>query len=101
VATQNPALIAGLVVSDKSQRVANYHRDTVKTVAELLGAMGIAHTRDLRPWHAMKRTGLAEVRNYSDLYEFIEEGSLLGDRVPASFARPLAAARADSFQSAL
>ena len=30
--------------------------------AELIGAMGLHHTRELRPWHAMKRTGLAEVR---------------------------------------
>jgi glutamate synthase domain-containing protein 2 len=100
VATQDPALAAGLVVGDKKHRVASYHRDTVKTVAELIGAMGLAHTRDLRPWHVMKRTGLAEARHYGELFEFIEEGSLLGRDVPESFARALAAARADTFASA-
>jgi glutamate synthase domain-containing protein 2 len=100
VATQNPNLVAGLDPVDKARRVANYHRDTMKTVAELIGAMGIRHTRELRPWNIMKRTGLAEVRNYQELYPFIEEGSLLSASPPAAFARPLAAARADSFDPA-
>jgi glutamate synthase domain-containing protein 2 len=100
VATQRPELMVGLVVPDKTRRVQNYHHDTVKTVAELIGAMGLKHTSELRPWHVMKRTGLAEVRNYDELYEFIPEGSLLGNSAPKSFARALAAARSDSFQPA-
>ncbi len=100
VATQNPKLMAGLDVADKTTRVANYHRETVKTVAELIGAMGLSHTNELRPWHIMRRTAFATIRNYHELFEFIEEGSLLGNIVPQAFARPLAAARADSFASA-
>jgi len=100
VATQDPNLVAGLVVSDKAQRVFNYHHDTVKSASELLGAMGLGHTRELRPWHVMKRTGLAEVRHYGELYEYLEEGALLGRTLPASFQRAMAAARSDSFAAA-
>jgi glutamate synthase domain-containing protein 2 len=101
VATQDPDLVAGLVVGDKAQRVTNYHQDTIKTVAELIGAMGVRHTRELRPWNVMKRTGLAEVRNYGELYEYIEEGSLLeGGAASDSFARPLSSARAETFDPA-
>ena len=99
VATQNPSLVVGLDVNHKTTRVANFHRETLKTVAEMVGAMGVSHTSDLRPWHLMKRTGLSEIHHYGELYEFIEEGSLLGKDVPRSFARPLAAARAESFAS--
>jgi glutamate synthase domain-containing protein 2 len=99
VATQNPALVVGLDVTHKEVRVANYHRETVKTVAEMVGAMGLTHPSGLRPWHLMKRTGLAEIHHYGEIYEFIEEGSLLGKAVPKGFARPLEAARADSFGS--
>ncbi len=99
VATQNPSLVAGLDVGDKTRRVASYHKETVRTVAELIGAMGLQHTSELRPWHAMKRVSLTEIKNYGELYEFIEEGSLLGTTVPASFARPLAAAKAETFQA--
>lgn len=100
VATQNPALVVGLDVNDKTTRVANYHRETLKSVAEMVGAMGVGHTSELRPWHLMKRTGLSEIHHYGELYEFIEEGSLLGANVPESFARPLNAAKPDSFASA-
>ncbi len=100
VATQNPNLMVGLDVGHKTTRVANYHRETVKTVAELIGAMGISHTKDLRPWHVMRRTGFSVIKNYGELFEFIEEGSLLTSIVPQAFARPLAAARAESFASA-
>jgi glutamate synthase domain-containing protein 2 len=99
VATQDPQLVAGLVVEDKAQRVANYHRDTVHSVAELIGAMGISHTRELRPENLMKRTGLAEAKNYGELYGFIEEGSLLQKTPPPSFARALSQAHADRFSA--
>lgn len=97
VATQNPALVVGLDVNHKTTRVANYHRETVKTVAEMVGAMGVKHTSELRPWHLMKRTGLSEIHHYGELYEFIEEGSLLGGALPESFVRPMEAASAESF----
>jgi glutamate synthase domain-containing protein 2 len=97
VATQNPSLVVGLDVNHKTTRVANFHRETLKTVAEMVGAMGVNHTTDLRPWHLMKRTGLSEIHHYGELYEFIEEGALLGATVPESFVRPMEAARAESF----
>lgn len=100
VATQNPDLVIGLDVTHKEVRVANYHRETLKTVAEMVGAMGLEHTSGLRPWHLMKRTGLAEIHHYGEIYEFIPEGSLLGKDVPESFRRPLEAASADTFASA-
>jgi glutamate synthase domain-containing protein 2 len=100
VATQNPNLVAGLVPEDKAARVVNYHRDTVKTVAELIGAMGFSHTSKLKPWNLMKRTSLAEALNYEELYEFLPEGSLLGKDVPPSFARAMSQARAETFDPA-
>jgi hypothetical protein len=45
----------------------------------------------------MKRTGLSEIHHYGELYEFLEEGALLGNIVPESFLRPMEAAKADSF----
>lgn len=47
VATQKAALQKGLVVSDKSERVYNYHKNTVHAVKELLGASGHLHTSEL------------------------------------------------------
>ena len=57
VTTQNPVLVAGLVVSDKKKRVTHYHDETVNSVAEIIGTMGIDKTEDLRQWHVMRRIG--------------------------------------------
>ena len=99
VATQNPMLARGLDVTEKRVRVFNYHQETVKSVAELIGAMGLHHTQELRPWQLMKRTGLGEVRHYAQLYDFVQPGALLQRDPPSEFAKALAAADPDTFAS--
>ena len=96
VATTNPMLVKGLVPADKSQRVYNFHRNTERSVCEMMGAMGLANTEDLRPWHVMRRVSVSEIRNYSELYEFLEPGALLNNP-PESYARAWNAASAESF----
>jgi glutamate synthase domain-containing protein 2 len=97
VATQNPHLAAGLVVDQKKYRVVNYHRETVKAVAEMISAMGLQHTSELRPWHLMKRTSFSEIKHYGELFHFLKKGDLLRDPVPADFKRALDAADANTF----
>lgn len=100
VATQNPWLVGGLDVTEKRVRVANFHSETLHSLAELLGAMGLEHPGQVRPWHVMKRTGLSEVRHFGEIYEFIPKGSLLTEgHVPKSFTRAWQACAADSWTS--
>lgn len=47
VATQDKHLEKGLVVTDKYERVYNFHKNTVHAVKELLGATGYDHTSQL------------------------------------------------------
>lgn len=49
VATQDPALVRGLVVGNKAPRVANFHRNTLRTMLELMAAAGISRPEDLTP----------------------------------------------------
>lgn len=98
VTTQDPNLVAGLVVSDKKDRVACFHDETVKSVAELIGAMGIERTEDLRQWHVMRRIGPNEVRHYGEIYEYLEDGDLLKDDLPKSYARATLAAVPETFR---
>ena len=77
VATQNPELVAGLHVGDKSQRVARYHRETVKSFFEVLGAAGLQRAEELKPWFIMKRVSAMEIRSYADIYPHLESGQLL------------------------
>ncbi len=97
VATQDPELVRGLDVPDKAQRVANFHRETVNSFFEVLGAAGISSPQGLDSRHIMRRTGPSEIRNYSEIYPRIAADSLLGDHPPAELARPWKAANAQSW----
>ncbi|MBL8610411.1 MAG: FMN-binding glutamate synthase family protein [Myxococcales bacterium] len=49
VATQDPDLVAGLVVGDKAKRVYNFHRNTVRAFVELISASGVSARRSSGP----------------------------------------------------
>ena len=97
VATQDPQLVAGLHVGDKSTRVARYHKETVKSFFEVLGAAGFSKPSELKPWYIMRRVNGTEIRNYSEIYPAIEPGSLLASTVTGSLARAWEAASPDRF----
>ncbi|MCX6116449.1 MAG: FMN-binding glutamate synthase family protein [Proteobacteria bacterium] len=99
VATQNPWLVRGLVVEDKKHRVKNYHNGTLESICEILGAMGVSQTSDLRPWHLMRRFGPFEVKHYGEIFEYLNPGDLLKSNLPKIFARAWQMARPDSFDS--
>jgi glutamate synthase domain-containing protein 2 len=98
VATQNPFLVAGLVVKDKIVRVERYHRKTVEMVAHMLGAMGLTGPEELRPEHIFRRISLVEISNYAKLYDFLEDGALLQEPLPEQYARAVQEASAESYR---
>jgi glutamate synthase domain-containing protein 2 len=63
ITTQNPALVYGLDVTDKAERVYQYHRETVRGVLELLGAMGLDRLDEIRPHHIFRRVDDLRVRH--------------------------------------
>lgn len=96
ITTQNPALVYGLDVADKRVRVANFHRNTMKGFVELLGAMGLHHTSELKPEHIFRRVDDLRVRNLSELYQYLEPGQLLDDnRLPEGIRKEWRQARPD------
>jgi glutamate synthase domain-containing protein 2 len=97
VATQDKYLMAGLDPTNKSVRVANFHRETIKSLCELLGAIGLVHSTDLRPWHIMHRVSQTDTKHYGELYDFLEDGELLREPLPAAYRRACEAASAQSF----
>lgn len=97
VATQDPGLVQGLHVGDKSARVARYHGETVKSFFEVLGAAGFHEPSDLKPWFVMRRVTSGDVRSYHELYPAMEPGALLRGAVSGSLGRAWETARADTF----
>jgi glutamate synthase domain-containing protein 2 len=86
VATQDVLRQRALVVPDKAERVANFHRNTLKALAELVGAAGLQHPRDLRTWHIVKRTSETQVRLMSNLVTSLAPGDLLAQEGPSGRA---------------
>lgn len=87
VATQKPELVNGLHVGDKSVRVARYHRETVQSFFEVLGAAGLSHPSELKPWFVIKRVSPMEVRSYADIYPQLQPGQLLTSPENSGMAR--------------
>ena len=98
VATQNDRLTKGLVVSQKTQRVANFHEATVHAFLETLGAAGLTHPDWLRPWHIRRRVSVTETRTYSEIYGFLKKGELIGEEIPEGWQRSMSLSSADSFR---
>lgn len=98
VTTQDPRRQAALVVSDKYVRVANFHENTLKALAELLAAAGLEHPGELRPHHIARRIANGEVRVLSALLPDLDKGELLDGKFRLTIFRvgwPMA--QADSF----
>ncbi len=97
VATQNPALYRGLVVSDKARRVANYHAKTLHATADLLTSAGLRHPGELTRAHIYRRVDQSRIRRYDDIFPPVAEGCLLAGDIPPHLAQAVARARPDRF----
>ncbi|KHL69357.1 glutamate synthase [Pseudomonas flexibilis] len=98
VATQDPLRQRALVVPDKAQRVFNYHRNTLKALAEMLAAAGLSHPSELEPRFLVRRLSATEIQLYSQMHVYLKPGELLDGTVQGEFYRRMwAMAQADSF----
>jgi glutamate synthase domain-containing protein 2 len=100
VATQDALRQRALVVPDKAERVAQYHRSTVKALAEVVAAAGLDHPGQFRPYHFSKRVSPTRVMTYEELDRFLEPGELIRGTDDPRFKRPWHLARAESFDPA-
>lgn len=100
VTTHDPLRQRGLVVEDKARRVANFQRLTLHALAEVVGAAGYEHPRDLKPADIFRRISPVEAQPLDELYEFVAPGSLLDARRKTGLASVWKRARADSFAPA-
>jgi len=100
VATQDPLRQKALVVPDKAERVFNFHRNTLKALAEMLAAAGLDHPSKLGPHHLAKRINATEIRLFSQIHFAMRPGALLEGGVTSSFyADSWKMASAESFDA--
>jgi glutamate synthase domain-containing protein 2 len=97
VATQDPSLMKGLVVEDKTVRVFNFHRLTVASAVELLGAAGLHHPHQLTRAYINRRIAPNVMQSYMESFPYIPEGSLLQTPYPLRFELGMALSTSASF----
>ncbi len=101
VATQDGLRQRALVVPDKAQRVHNFHRNTLKALAEMIAAAGLSHPEQIEAKHLVRRMSASEIKLYSQLHVFLKPGELLSGHIEGEFYRRMwAMAQADSFDPA-
>ncbi|HFA51454.1 MAG TPA: FMN-binding glutamate synthase family protein [Bacteroidetes bacterium] len=102
VATQDPELVKGLVVSDKKQRVASFHKNTVHAFVELMAAAGIDHPDKINRTDIYHRISKNEIKRYDEVFPYIAPGCLLKEEtIPENWKAHMAEARAESFKGDL
>lgn len=98
VATQDPALVKGLVVDSKKVRVAQFHKATVHAFIELLGAAGLDSPKQIRRSMVNRRVTVSSSKRYDELYPYLKTGCLLTEGgVPEAWKPYMAEASPHSF----
>ncbi len=101
VATQDELRQKALDVPDKTTRVANFHHDTMKALAQLIAAAGLSHPSQLKPHHIVRRVSPNQVKLVSALLPYLNPGELLDatqlERLPPVYGLYWPLAQAESF----
>ncbi|MFC1224220.1 FMN-binding glutamate synthase family protein [Pedobacter sp. BG31] len=97
VATQDPSLMKGLVVEDKTVRVKNFHNLTVASAVELLGAAGLRETNQLTRAYINRRVSPSVMQSYLETFPYIPAGSLLQTPYPTRYELGMALSTSKSF----
>ena len=79
VTTQDPGRQQALVVPDKATRVAQFHKNTMHALQEMVQAAGLQHPSEFSAHHIVRRINDNEVRLLSNLLLQVRPGALLND----------------------
>ncbi len=85
VATQDAIRQKALDVPDKGERVFKFHRQTLKSLADMLAAAGLTHPDELGPHHLVRRVSATQVKQFSELHTFLKPGELLDGNCQENF----------------
>lgn len=77
IATMDPKRYRVLDVKVKSQRIANFHNNTLHAVAEMLGSTGLSHTSQLTRRHIVRRISASEIKLADQIFPKVSTNALL------------------------
>jgi glutamate synthase domain-containing protein 2 len=97
VATQDPSLTQGLVVTDKAERVMRFHAETLERLAEIVAAAGLRSSQEFNRTHVYRRVSQQTVKRYDELFAYADVGCLLEEPYPMRFEQQMAESQATTF----
>ena len=97
VATQDPELVAGLDINDKKARVASFHKNTIESFVEMLGAAGLSKPSMLNRHQINRRVFMNKVMTLEEIYPSVHTGAMLQAEIPDPYRMSYASASADKF----
>ncbi|OGV37271.1 MAG: glutamate synthase [Legionellales bacterium RIFCSPHIGHO2_12_FULL_35_11] len=97
VTTQKKRLQWGLVVDQKKHHVFSYHKNTIHSFLEIVGAMGLTNPSQLKPEHIIQRISYNISKPLSELFFYLEPKQLLGANIPDTYKNIWEKASAESF----
>ena len=77
VATQQKQRWSSLNVQDKSARVASFHKRTIHSFLELVGALGMDDPDNLNHSHIRRYADISTSKSYDKIYPVLAKGELL------------------------
>jgi glutamate synthase domain-containing protein 2 len=77
VTTQDPHRQQALVVNTKTERVYQFHQNTLHALKELVQAAGLQHPSEISASHIVRRSSQHEVKLLANLLPFVKPGALL------------------------
>lgn len=97
IATQDPSLVNGLVVEDKSVRVASFHNKTLQAAMQIINAAGLDSFSQLNRSHIYRRTSQTAILRFDEIYPYPVKSSFLASNYPKKVAREMLESTAESF----
>jgi hypothetical protein len=79
IATQDPARGKAINVQEKSERVKNFHHNTMESFFELVGSMGLDDPAKLTPQMLKRRTPYGHLMPSGSLLPPLQDKDLLHD----------------------
>jgi glutamate synthase domain-containing protein 2 len=82
ITTQDPNRRVALNINYRANRVASFHRETIASFREVLGATGLHDASELHPGIIYRMINKEDAKSYEQIYEYLDDNTLVNGSAP-------------------